>query len=122
MLPGEAEIKQRVFEMVRGFPGAEIVEVVGHLRMEIAGKRFGWCMFDHHGDGRIQINCKARPGVQLSLAQENPVVYHVPAYVGHRGWAGIWLDVEGINWDEVRDLLFEAYLMAAPKKLLKAFE
>jgi hypothetical protein len=47
-------------------------------------------------------------------------VYYIPAMARNRGWgAGIWLDVPGIDWEEVRNLLHDAYMIVdakAPKK------
>lgn len=40
----------------------------------------------------------------------------VPAYLGHSGWTGLDLD-ERTDWDEVRELLLESYLLTAPKRL-----
>ena len=42
---------------------------------------------------------------------------YVPPYVGHRGWLGVRLDVE-LNWDEIADIVEDAYRMVAPKKLV----
>ena len=41
----------------------------------------------------------------------------MPPYVGHRGWVGVWLDVE-LDWDEVEGLVDESYRMTAPKRLV----
>ena len=107
--------RERVIEIVESFPDAEAVPVAGlHLSLEVKGKRFGWFMENHHCNERIEINCKALPGVGQAMVAANSVVYYIPAMI--RRWGvGIWLDVDGIDWDEVRDLLFDAYLMAAPK-------
>jgi predicted DNA-binding protein (MmcQ/YjbR family) len=39
-------------------------------------------------------------------------------YIGHHGWVSIKPD-EPINWNELSELLKEAYLRAAPKRLVK---
>jgi hypothetical protein len=36
--------------------------------------------------------------------------------VGHRGWLGVWLDVP-VDWDEIADLVLDAYCTVAPKSL-----
>jgi hypothetical protein len=41
----------------------------------------------------------------------------VPPYVGHRGWLGVRLDVP-VDWDEIADLVTDAYRMVAPNRLL----
>lgn len=42
----------------------------------------------------------------------------MPPYVGHRGWLGVRLDVEGVDWTEIAELVEDAYRMVAPKKLV----
>ena len=41
----------------------------------------------------------------------------MPAYLGPRGWIGLRLDVDPIDWDEVADLVTDSYLRVAPKRL-----
>jgi hypothetical protein len=41
----------------------------------------------------------------------------VPAYLGSRGWVGLWLDDPKPDWDEVERLVVEAYRLVAPKRL-----
>ncbi len=72
---------------------------------------------DHHGDGRIGLICAAPPGVQQQLVDEEPKRFYVPAYVGHRGWIGVRLDV-AVDWDEVEEIIADAYRCVAPAKLV----
>jgi hypothetical protein len=72
---------------------------------------------NHHGDGRLAIWCPAPPGVQGELVRQEPDRFFVPAYVGHRGWLGVRLDVD-VEWDEVADIVEDAYRLVAPKKLV----
>lgn len=88
-----------------------------HLGYSVRGKRFAWLLDDHHGDGRLALNCKAPPGASAGLAAGDPERYFVPSYLGARGWVGLWLDTEEVDWDEVDRLLVDAYLLSAPKKL-----
>jgi hypothetical protein len=44
--------------------------------------------------------------------------FFIPKYVGHRGWLGLWLDLPKIDWDEVEDVITEAYRLTAPKALV----
>ena len=76
---------------------------------------------DHHGDGRLALICAAPPGVQAQLVDEEPKRFYVPAYVGHRGWIGVRLDVKP-DWTEIREILADAYRCVAPAKLVKEFE
>ena len=76
---------------------------------------------DHHGDGRAGLICAAPPGVQQQLVDEEPTRFYVPAYVGHRGWIGVRLDV-AVDWDEVREIICDAYRCVAPAKLTALLE
>src|SRR4051794_18903971 len=68
---------------------------------------------DHHGDGRLALWCAAPPGAQAELVGEDPERFFVPAYVGHRGWLGVRLDCD-LSWDEVAELVEDAYRTVAP--------
>ena len=109
-----------VIQIVEAFPEGMARPVADvHLRLEVRDKKFGWYMENHHGDGRLAINCKALPGVSNAMVEVDSSVYHIPKYVGKKGWVGIWVDEPNVNWDQVRDLLADAYEMTAPKALLK---
>jgi predicted DNA-binding protein (MmcQ/YjbR family) len=71
----------------------------------------------HPHDRRPSMWCKAPPGIQAALVQTDRERYFVPPYVGHRGWAGVWLDVR-VDWGEVESLVDESYRMTAPKRLV----
>ena len=76
---------------------------------------------DHHQDGRLGLICAAPPGVQQQLVDEEPGRFYVPAYVGHRGWIGVRLDVT-IDWDEIAAIIEDAYRCVAPAKLVARLE
>lgn len=67
------------------------------------------------------MTCKAAPGVQEALVSADPERFFVPAYVGHKGWVGLRLDVEQ-DWAEVAELVRDSYLMTAPKRLAARLE
>jgi hypothetical protein len=72
---------------------------------------------DHHHDDRVAFWCAAPGGAQEMLVAAYPRRFFVPPYVGHRGWLGVWLDVP-VDWDEISELVDEAYRMVAPKRLV----
>ncbi|MGN6695836.1 MAG: MmcQ/YjbR family DNA-binding protein [Aquihabitans sp.] len=84
----------------------------------VRGKK-SFVMFhdDHHGDGILGIWCAAPPGVQEELVEAEPERFYRPAYVGHRGWLGVRLDVAP-QWDELRAIVTDAYRQVAPKTLI----
>ena len=50
----------------------------------------------------------APPGARDPLVEAEPVRYFVPPYVGHRGWIGVYLDVD-VDWPVVEELIRNAY-------------
>ena len=114
-----ARRRARILEIVRGLPGAEI-EGDRHLGFTVRGKRFAWYLDDHHGDARVALHCKAGPGDGAALVEVHPERYHVPAYLGSKGWLGLWLDLAAIDWDEVAGILRDAYCLVAPKGLSRS--
>ena len=69
------------------------------------------------GDGRLSFWCKALPGAQEVLAGSDPERFFVPPYVGSKGWIGMRLEVGGVNWGMVDELVCDSYRLIAPKKL-----
>jgi len=110
--------RARVIAIVEGFPEAGVVAAGNHLSLEARQKRFGWYLDNHHGDGRLAINCKAPRGVAQQLAKHAPDRFHIPKYVSHLGWVGLWLDTPQVDWAEVEAILVGAYRLTAPKKLI----
>jgi hypothetical protein len=71
---------------------------------------------DHHHNNRLAFWCAASPGVQEALVVSAPERFFRPPYVGNRGWLGVYLDVP-VDWDEVAELVADAYRVVAPKRL-----
>ena len=96
----------------------EVVSQGGqHLGFQVRGRTFAYYLDDHHGDGRTALNCKAAAGEQAALIASDPARFFVPAYLGARGWIGMYLDVAGVDWDVVAELVAESYRLIAPKRL-----
>lgn len=77
-------------------------------------------MDDHHGDGRVVIECKGDLRTNAELLTTDPVHLHVSKYAGHRGWIGYWLDEPRVDWKVVAELLGDAYEKTAPKRLTRS--
>ena len=73
---------------------------------------------DHHHDERVAFWCAAPLGAQEALAGADPERFFVPPYVGYRGWLGVRLDVPGIDWGMIEELVRDAYRVVAPKRLV----
>jgi len=113
--PSGAMQRKRVAKIVAKLPEAEAKPVAQHVSLEVRGKRFGWLLVDHHGDGRVALNCKGSAALHDMLENLAPAHFHVPKYV--RGWIGLWLDLPKLDWSVVETAVREAYALAAPKKL-----
>ena len=72
---------------------------------------------DHHHDDRLGVWMAAPPGVQEALVAEDPEHFYRPPYVGHRGWLGVYLDVD-VDWEHFEDLVENAFRQIAPKTLI----
>lgn len=86
-----------------------------------SGKQFACVDDHHHGAGHLAFWCPAAPGVQQELIAEDPQRFFRPPYVGHRGWLGVRIDGgpdRQPDWDEVAELVRDAYRQVAPKRLV----
>ena len=89
----------------------------GHIAFKIRKKIFAYYLFDHHGDGMIAFACKSTLSEQRRLMREDAETFFAPAYVGPRGWVGIRLDLEDVDWEIVTELTRRAFQATAPRKL-----
>lgn len=87
----------------------------------VQGKKTFVMSSNHHHDDRVAFWCAAPDGAQEMLVGAEPERFFVPPYVGHRGWLGVYLDVP-VDWDQVADLVVDAYRRVAPRKLVAALD
>lgn len=123
MTPTETE--QRIRRILDALPEVQI-EIGGerdqHLGATVRKKRFAWYLDDHHSDGVVAITCKAPPGLNTTMVPSDPERCFLPSYTGSRGWIGIRLDVDDVDWNQIELSLVEAYRIVAPKSLLARLE
>jgi hypothetical protein len=81
------------------------------------GRQFVALDDHHHGADRLAFWCPAPPGAQEQLIAEDADQFFRPPYVGHRGWLGVRIDLDP-DWDEIAELVREAYRQVAPKRLI----
>ncbi|TMB98763.1 MAG: MmcQ/YjbR family DNA-binding protein [Chloroflexi bacterium] len=96
----------------------EVTEKMSHGEPSwfVGGKQFVTTA-DHHHDDRLSAWCAAPEGAQEMLVKAAPDRFFRPPYVGHRGWVGVYLDVE-VDWEEVGIIVERAYRRVAPNRLL----
>ena len=117
--------RDRLIEICRALPEVTY-EVVGseqeHIAFRVGKKIFAYYLFDHHGDGMIGFSCKSSLSEQRRLVRDDPDSFFVPAYVGPRGWVGIRLDLDEVDWETVNELARQAFQSSAPRKLAALIE
>lgn len=91
----------------------EIIDGFGHNTFKINGKSF---VISGESEKGFRISFKSDRETQELLLQKEH--FFKTPYIGHHGWVSI-LNPDGEDWDELTDLIQEAYLRAAPKRLVK---
>lgn len=110
--------RARVTEICRALPETDASSRTGqHSVFSVRGKKFAYFLVDHHGDGRVALNCKVAAGAQWPLIDAEPARFFIPAYLGPRGWIGFDFDYGPVDWAQVEMLLRESYRLLAPKRL-----
>jgi predicted DNA-binding protein (MmcQ/YjbR family) len=61
---------------------------------------------------------KSQLGENEDRARNHPAKYYLPAYIGKRGWFGLYLDRGTIDWKEVKNIIELSYRLSAPKTLI----
>jgi hypothetical protein len=117
--PKRVNLLAKIRKICMSFP--EVTERLSHGAPSwfVRGKStFVMLMEDGHHYIRFpHLWCAAPPGVQGELVEAEPDRFFKPPYVGGRGWLGVRLDVD-IDWDEMAQILEDAYRVIAPKKLI----
>ena len=105
----------RIRAIALGLPEAVEKSFGGHLTapaFRVRDKFFVMCNED-----ASTINLKAAEGLQQVLVASDPARFFVPKYVGPKGWVGVRLDSDGVDWDEVGEMIVESYCLIAPARL-----
>lgn len=111
----------RLRALCLALPEAHEVEAWGAPTFRVRNKIFAMyaASENHHGAGRPSVWCNSTHLIQDMLIHEDPARYFAPPYVGPKGWLGIRLDRRP-RWTTIGELLRDAYLLTAPKKLAAA--
>ena len=115
---GEHPLLRQLSKICLSLPEAERRDLKEHSDFRVRGKVFAYFLNNHHGDGIISVCCKSALGENIDRASREPARFYLPPYIGPRGWFGLRLDGEAVDWSEVRGLLELSYGLVAPKRLL----
>lgn len=92
---------------------SEHIDGFGHNTFKINGKSF---VISGESEKGFSISFKSDRETQEILLQKEH--FFKTPYIGQHGWVSIQNPIEE-NWDELTDLIQEAYLRAAPKRIVK---
>jgi len=107
----------RVMRICHALPEGRHEIHAKHATFLVRDKVFAYYLNDHHGDGIIGVVCKVPPGENEALIAAQPAKFYMPSYVGPRGWVGLRLDIAGVDWNEVAELVTTSYKLNAPNRL-----
>ncbi len=114
----EHPLLRQLSKICLSLPEAARRDLHEHADFRVRGKVFAYFLNNHHGDGIISLCCKSALGENVDRASREPARFYLPPYIGPRGWFGLRLDGEAVDWSEVRNLLELSYGLVAPKRLL----
>ncbi|CAG7630283.1 MmcQ/YjbR family DNA-binding protein [Paenibacillus allorhizosphaerae] len=92
----------------------EIVDGFGHITLKVRGKSF--VIMGETEEG-ASLSFKSDLESQHLLLQQSGS-YVKTRYIGQHGWVSTKMGAP-LNWEELSELLKEAYLRAAPKRLAR---
>jgi hypothetical protein len=103
------------FRIVDGLVGAERAEGGQYSTFSVHGKRFGY-----YWPRTQTVGLKQTITEQQALVAERPDVFEEQFTSGGFGWVVVCLD--GIEADELAELVFEAWRLSAPAELAETTE
>ena len=115
---GEHPLLRHLSKICLSLPETVRRDLNEHADFRVRGKVFAYFLNNHHGDGIISVCCKSALGENIDRASREPMRFYLPAYIGPRGWFGLRLDGEAVDWSEVKNLVELSYELVAPKRLL----
>jgi hypothetical protein len=118
-----------VREIALSLPGTAEGESHGTLAWRVKEKAFVWerplrkgdieALGDRVPDGPVFAAHTADEGVKLALVADNPVVYFTTPHFN--GYAAVLFELDRIDLQELTELLTDAWLIRAPRKLAREF-
>ena len=108
----------RVTALCLALPEAERTLRGSHADFRVRKKPFAYFLDDHHGDGIVSVCCRTELGENVDRAGRDPERFYLPAYIGKRGWVGLRLDVQHVDWRDIGSAITHSWRLAAPATLV----
>jgi hypothetical protein len=99
-------------ELVAQLDETSTVELQHYTKLEVAGRTFGYLW-----EPTVTMGLRQTIAEQLALVGERPEVFEVQFTAYGYGWVVVHL--EGVERDELAELVFEAWRLTAPAELLE---
>jgi hypothetical protein len=103
----------KFLRMVTGLADVTGAEARDYTSYSVHGKRFGY-----YWPRTRTVGLKQTLSEQLALVSERPEVFEVQFTSGGFGWVVVYL--QGIDEDELAELVYEAWRLTAPEELVAA--
>ncbi|RTL41233.1 MAG: MmcQ/YjbR family DNA-binding protein [Burkholderiales bacterium] len=90
------------------------------IEYRVRKKLFAYFLNGHDADGIVSICVKSELGENIDRASAQPDRYYLPPYIGRKGWFGIRVDRELIDWQDIEAAVLRSYRLVAPRRLVQA--
>jgi hypothetical protein len=117
----EARDLERLRALCLGLPETSEKEAWGAPTWRVRGKMFAMLDDHHHGAPDFSVWLKSDFENQQLLVETDPQSFFVPPYQGKAGWIAARLAAH-TDWDELAELVADAWERAAPPKLVRERE
>jgi predicted DNA-binding protein (MmcQ/YjbR family) len=95
---------------------SEVIDGFGHTTFRVGKKSF---VIAGMGEDGMAVSIKSDPVTQAALIKTGRF-YRTP-YIGQHGWVSID-NPRDRDWDDLEELIHDAYRAAAPKRLIRKLE
>ncbi|MBO0846280.1 MAG: MmcQ/YjbR family DNA-binding protein [Nocardioides sp.] len=99
-------------DLIGQLEAVSVQELDRYTRLEVHGRTFGYIW-----EPTSTVGLKQTMAEQAALVGERPEVFEVQFNAGGFGWVVVHL--EGVERDELAELVFEAWRLSAPSSLLE---
>jgi hypothetical protein len=116
--PAELKLIEKMKKLAAKLPEIDVaIDGFGHTTFKVGKKSLVLIGGGENDKGSLSI--KADVDTQRALIKRGPWV-RTP-YIGQHGWVTAWGDAK-LDWNEIAELLEDAYRASAPKRLLRQLE